>query len=99
MRCRLTTSTVPGLLRKRIAAFCRKIVQIAPDTIRHVRIRIGPIGTVEYWVTPQPLFVACARPMVACRFEPLQVLAESDMTVQPLKFVVGPPLLRTAVPL
>ena len=50
-------------------------------------------------VIPQPLFVPCARPIVALRFEPLQVPPEFDMTVQPVKSVVGPPLLRTAVPL
>ena len=36
---------------------------------------------------------------MALRFEPLQVAAEFDITVQPVKSVLGPPLVRIAVPL
>ena len=35
---------------------------------------------------------------MALRFEPLQVDAESDMVVQPVKFEFGAPLVRRAVP-
>src|SRR3954462_8422885 len=43
---------------------------------------------------PQPLFVPCARPAAACRFEPLHWAVEFDMTLQPVKLVLGPPLAR-----
>ena len=36
---------------------------------------------------------------MALRLEPLQVAPEFDITVQPVKSVLGAPLVRTAVPL